>query len=61
MDINGVPGQGEVSEAVHWRDVLLSGVSPELEALKLRDPGHFFVGGLHRTLRLGIMFLRAIP
>ena len=48
VDISGVPGQGGVTEAVHWRDVLSSGASVELEALKLRDPDHFFVGGLHQ-------------
>ena len=51
MDINGVPGLGEVTEAVHLRDVLSLGVSPVLEALKLRDPDDFFVGGLHQYVR----------
>lgn len=51
VDTNGVPCQGGVTQAVHWRDVLSPGVSPELEALKLRDPDHFFVGGLHQNVK----------
>ncbi|KAL9972926.1 hypothetical protein ACROYT_G019322 [Oculina patagonica] len=49
VDINGVPDQKGVTEVVHWKDVL-SGVAPELEAFKLRDPDHFSVGGLHRNV-----------
>ena len=49
VDINGVPDQEGVTEVVHWKDVL-SGVSPDLEAFKLRDPDHFSVGGLHQNV-----------
>lgn len=52
MDINGVPDQEGVTEVVHWKDVL-SGVSPDLEAFKLRDPVHFSDGGLHQNVGLG--------
>ena len=51
VDINGVLGLGLVTEGVHWRDVLSSGMPPVLEALNLRDPDHFFVGGLHQNVR----------
>ena len=51
VDITEVPGQGGVAQTVHWRDVLSSGVSPELEALRLRDPDHFSVGGLHQSVK----------
>ena len=51
VDINGVLKHGGVTEAVDWRDVLSSGVSPELEALKLRDPDRFFAGGLSQNLK----------
>ena len=47
VDINGVPGQKGVTEAVNWRDVLSSGVPPELEALKL----NFLVDGLHQDVK----------
>ena len=49
VDINGVPDQEGVTEVVHWKDVL-SGMSPDLEAFKLRDPDHFSVGGLHQNV-----------
>ncbi|KAL9951622.1 hypothetical protein ACROYT_G044322 [Oculina patagonica] len=49
VDINGVPDQEGVTEVVHWKDIL-SGVAPELEAFKLRDPDHFSVGGLHQNV-----------
>lgn len=51
MDINGIPFQGGEAETVDWKDVLSSGMSPELEALKLRDPDHFFVGGVHQNVK----------
>ena len=59
--INGVPGLGGVTEAVHWREVLSSGVSPVLEALKLGDPDHFFVGGLHQNVRAWDDILESHP
>ena len=40
-----------VTEAVDWRDVLSSGVSIELKALKLRDPNRSFIGGLHQNVK----------
>ena len=40
-----------MTEVVNWREVLSSGVSPELEALKLKDPDHFLVGGLHQNVK----------
>ena len=49
VDINEVPDQVGVTEVVHWQDVP-SGVSPDLEAFKLRDPDHFSVGGLHQNV-----------
>lgn len=42
VDINGVPVQEGVTEAVHRRDLLSSGVSPKLETLQLRDRDNFF-------------------
>ena len=40
-----------MTEAVDRRDFLSSSVSPELKALKLRDPDRFFVGGLHQNVK----------
>ena len=31
--------------------MLWSGVSPELESFKLRDPNCFLVGGLHKNVK----------
>lgn len=31
--------------------MLSSSVSPKLEVLQLRDPDHFFVGGLHQNIK----------
>ena len=40
-----------VTEAVDWRDVLSSGLSLALKALKLRDPNRSFVGGLQQNVK----------
>ena len=60
VDINGVPDQEGVTEVVHWKDVL-SGVSPDLEAFKLRDPDHFSVGGLHQNAEAWDNVLKGHP
>ena len=60
VDINGVLDQEGVTGVVHWKDVL-SGVSPDLEAFKLRDSDHFRLVVYIKTLRFGIMFSRATP
>ena len=57
--INGVPNQKGVTKAVNWRDVLSSGVSSELEAIKLRDPDYFLVGGTNLVMTV-YFFLRSL-
>lgn len=60
MDIKGVPDQEGVAEVMHWKD-MLSGVSPDLEAFKLRDPDHFSVGGLHQNVEVWNNVLEGHP
>ena len=38
-----------MSTSVCWKDVISSGVVPDLQAIGLRDPDSFSVGGLHRN------------
>ena len=44
-------------EVAHWKEVLSSGASPDLEAFKLRDSDHFSVGGLHQNVEAWINVL----
>ena len=50
VDIHGVPVQEGLSTSVCWKDVISSGVVPDLQAIGLRDPDSFSVGGLHRNV-----------
>ena len=50
VDIHGVPVQEGLSTPVCWEDVISSGVVPDLQAIGLRDPDSFSVGGLHRNV-----------
>ena len=57
VNLNGVPDQEGVTEVAHWKDMLSSGASPDLEAFKLRDPVHFSVGGFHQNVEAWINVL----
>ena len=39
--------EGKQELKVYWKDVLMSGVEPQLGTLRLRDPDEFIAGGLH--------------
>ena len=48
VNVNGLPVQkGESLSSGDWEDVLLSGIVPEIELLRLRDPNAFVAGGIH--------------
>ena len=54
-----MPSTG-VTEVAHWKDMLSSDASPDLEAFKLRDPVHFSVGGLHQNVEAWINVLEGL-
>ena len=47
VDINGVPDQKGPITSVPWQQVISTGVTPNLQSLRLRDPESFMAGGLH--------------
>ena len=48
VNVDGVSDwEGTQELKVHWKDVLMSGVEPQLGTLRLRDPNEFIAGGLH--------------
>lgn len=51
VNIDGVPGQEGQQTSVHWKEILSSGVVPDLYTLRLRDPQNFSVGGIHQNFQ----------
>ena len=48
VSVDGVSDwEGKQELKVHWKDVLMSGVEPQLGMWRLRDPYEFIAGGLH--------------
>ena len=61
-NVNGVPVQeGESLSSGDWEDVLLSGIVPEIELLRLRDPNAFVAGGIHANPTAWEVFLSGYP
>ena len=47
VNVNGVSVQeGESLSSGDWEDLLLSGIVPKIELLRLRDPNAFVAGGI---------------
>ena len=48
VSVDGVSNwEGKQELKVHWKDVFMSGVEPQLGTWRLRDPYEFIAGGLH--------------
>ena len=57
----GVPAQEGLSTSFCWKDVISSGLVPDLQATALRDPDSFSVGGLHRNVSAWGDYLKNHP
>ena len=61
-NVNGVPVQeGESISSGDWEDVLLSGIVPEIELQRLRDPNAFVAGGIHANPTAWEVILSGYP
>ena len=61
VNIFGIPDLDGLAALSHWKDVILSGVSPVLQNLRLRDPDNFLVGGLHQNVGAWENILKGHP
>ena len=62
FNVNVVPVQeGESLSSGDWEDVLLSGIVPEIELLRLRDPNAFVPGGIHANPTAWEVILSGYP